>query len=126
MQKIYVSISPAADHEQEELLFSMDEEVGENLPVPCRARRRSSVIEYHNTLGNISPTTMSPVPPLPPPLSIEDEGFVDVDEEWCTPVTKILKLPYDHESWQHAHEILDAPSPLSRKVGDEVSLYYIN
>jgi hypothetical protein len=50
-----------------------------------------------------------------------DEGFVD-DEEWCSPVTKILKLPFDHESWQHAHELLEPPSPHSRKVADEVQI----
>jgi hypothetical protein len=62
---------------------------------------------------------------MPFDFAPDDEGFVDYDddEEWSTPVTKILRLPFDHESWQHAHEILDAPSPQSRKVGDEVIKY---
>lgn len=49
-----------------------------------------------------------------------DEGFVEEDEEWCSPITKILKLPSDHESWEHAHELLEPPTPQARKVGDEV------
>jgi len=50
----------------------------------------------------------------------DDEGFVDFDdEEWSSPVAKILKLPFDDESWQHAHQLLEPPSPKSRKVADE-------
>lgn len=42
------------------------------------------------------------------------------DEEWSTPVAKILQLYYDHESWQQAQEILEGPTAYCRKIGDEV------
>jgi hypothetical protein len=44
----------------------------------------------------------------------------EIDEEWSTPLTKISRLYYDHESWSHAREILEVPSAACRKVGDEV------
>lgn len=43
------------------------------------------------------------------------------DEDWSTPVAKILQLYYDHESWQQAQEILEGPTAVCRKIGDEVS-----
>ncbi|ODN02106.1 Bcl-2-related ovarian killer protein A [Orchesella cincta] len=45
--------------------------------------------------------------------------FREEDEEWSTPVAKILQLYYDHESWQQAQEILEGPGPHCRKIGDE-------
>jgi len=48
------------------------------------------------------------------------QSFVDeIDEEWSTPLAKVSKLYYDHESWSYAREILEVPSPACRKVGDE-------
>lgn len=46
--------------------------------------------------------------------------FREEDEEWSTPVAKILQLYYDHESWQQAQEILEGPTAVCRKFGDEV------
>jgi len=41
------------------------------------------------------------------------------DEEWSTPLAKISRLVFDHESWLNASEILELPSAACRKVGDE-------
>jgi hypothetical protein len=41
------------------------------------------------------------------------------DEEWSTPLAKISRLVFDHESWMNAREILEVPSAACRKVGDE-------
>jgi len=49
----------------------------------------------------------------------------DLDDDWMTPLTKIVNLSYDHESWQHAQELLDAPSPECRKIGDEVQFTHM-
>lgn len=50
-----------------------------------------------------------------------DRINMEEDEEWSTPVAKILQLYYDHDSWQQAQEILEGPGPLCRKIGDEVN-----
>ena len=44
----------------------------------------------------------------------------EIDEEWSTPLAKISRLFYDHESWSYAREILEVPTAACRKVGDEV------
>ena len=56
------------------------------------------------------------VPTSKPATSIDNE----IDEEWSTPLAKISRLYYDHESWSYAKEILETPSAACRKVGDEV------
>lgn len=57
------------------------------------------------------------LPVVNPPFNQLESEF---DDEWSTPLAKISRLYYDHESWSYAREILEAPSPACRKVGDEV------
>jgi len=77
----------------------------------------SSFASSRNTveIGSTSrPFTFQGQPP-------EDLIYSEIDEEWSTPLAKITRLYYDHESWSHAREILEVPSPGCKKVGDEVS-----
>lgn len=59
-------------------------------------------------------------PTIPRRLRELDE--TEIDEEWSTPLAKISRLYYDHESWSYAKEIIEAPSAACRKVGDEVRI----
>lgn len=109
-----------SDNINPELSCSSKSTITPEGPTPNRNVEGELIVE---NIPTTPPTEL--VAELPPVLHRRrtfqeiDEGFVE-DEEWCSPVTKILKLPFDHESWQHADELLEPPSPKSRKVADEV------